>query len=64
MKKTLRKIGAIVGLMTVMMGTLAGCGKRECDLCGEKEKCTKQEYFGETVYLCDTCKTQLESLGL
>ena len=57
MKKTLRKIGAIAGLMTIMMGTLAGCGKRKIDICEENKKCSKQEYFGETVYVCDDCKT-------
>ena len=64
MKKTLRKIGAIAGLMTIMMGTLAGCGKKKCDICEEKKKCSKQEYFGETVYVCDDCKSALERFGL
>lgn len=64
MKKTLRKIGAITGLMVVMMGTLAGCGKKQCDVCEETKKCSKKEYFGETVYVCKDCEALLEEWGL
>lgn len=63
--KKVRKFGAIVGLMAVMMGTLAGCAKKTtCDVCEEKKKCTKKEYFGEKVWICDDCESALELFGL
>lgn len=60
--KKLRKVGALIALVGVMSATLVGCGKSECDGCGEKKKCKKYEYFGEEVNLCKSCHKDMESL--
>lgn len=57
MKKRMLKIMALVGLVTMMATCLAGCGKTECEWCGEMKRC-------KTVYLsllgeynmCEECE--------
>lgn len=52
MKKTL----AILGLVAVMAVSAFGCGKKECDYCGEKKSCKTDEIAGEEINYCKDCK--------
>lgn len=48
----------VLALMAVMAVTcLAGCGKFECDVCGEEKSGKKHEgeILGEEVVMCDDC---------
>ena len=60
--KKVRKFGAIVGLMAVMMSALAGCAnKTTCEMCETKQKCKQKEYFGEKVWICKDCESIMDA---
>ncbi len=54
---------ALVALMSLTL--FAGCGKFECDSCGEKKggKKHEAEIFGEELVLCDDCYEDINELG-
>lgn len=61
--KKIRKFGILVGMMSMMAMSLAGCGKkRECEICGTKAKCKKFEAEGESAWLCSDCYSLVDSL--
>jgi ribosome-binding protein aMBF1 (putative translation factor) len=43
---------------------LCGCGKFECELCGEEKSGKKYEgeVMGRTVVYCEECKEQVDSI--
>jgi len=50
--------------MLMAVGSLAGCGKFTCDLCGEEKSGKKYvvKYEGEKATLCKDCKELYDSL--
>lgn len=67
MKKAIKKVGLLVGMVGLMTMTLVGCSKKtECELCGETKKCYEYEASAggetETGWFCDDCAEDMESL--
>lgn len=52
MKKTL----AILGLVAVMAVSAFGCGKKECDYCGDTTSCKTDKIDGEKINYCEDCE--------
>lgn len=63
MRKKLSKVLAVASLTAVLMMTLTGCGKVECDLCGETAKCKSYELLGEKINVCGDCQAELDAIG-
>ena len=61
----MKKCSILVALVMLMSVLLCGCGKFECDICGEEKsgKKYKDEVFGQEVEYCKDCKEDLEDLG-
>ncbi len=53
----MKKIIALALAALLSVFCLAGCGKFECDLCGEEKSGKKHTttVFGEEVTICDDC---------
>jgi hypothetical protein len=48
-------------LVTILcMTVLAGCGKKQCSICGETKSGTTKTILGEKVHVCNDC---IEGLG-
>lgn len=67
MRKAIKKVTVMVGLVSMMALSLTGCKKKtECEMCGETKSCYKYEitYDGdsESGYLCDDCADTMKSL--
>ena len=63
MTKKIFRIVTIASLATLMLAGFAGCKKKtECDICGEKASCSKEEIAGEEIYICDDCKEDMNDL--
>lgn len=60
----MKKLICVLLLIVVLASLLAGCGKFECDLCGEEKtgKQHKEEIAGEELVICDDCYETLEDL--
>ncbi len=64
MKRKLVKATVIVSAFMMLTMGLTGCKKKtECDFCGEVKRCSEEEIFGESVYICGDCEDALEELG-
>ncbi|MBQ9119539.1 MAG: hypothetical protein IJY09_05725 [Lachnospiraceae bacterium] len=63
MKKRIAKLTALTGLLVmVAMGTI-GCKKVECDICGEKARCSTEKVLGQEINICKDCEEDLEDIG-
>lgn len=63
MKKRLAKIFSLVAIATMMMMSMAACGKSECYFCGEEKSCKTYDnaLLGE-IDVCKDCKSELEDI--
>ena len=55
----MKKIIALALASLSIVSVMAACGGKTgpCDSCGKEAELTKVEAYGETGYLCDTCKS-------
>lgn len=60
----MKKKVSLALVLTFLLVTLIGCGKFECDLCGDEKSGKKyeEEVFGEEVTICKDCYEDLEEL--
>ena len=61
----MKKLIALIALLATMTVLLCGCGKFECDLCGEEKTGKKYEgeLLGTEVVYCKDCREALEDLS-
>lgn len=61
MKKMIR----FAALLALVATLLCGCGKFQCDLCGDEKSGKKYtgNLFGQEIVYCKECKEGLEALG-
>ena len=50
-------------LALAMIFSLAACGNKTCDVCGESKKCDTIEVLGEKMNICDDCMDQINELA-
>ena len=55
MKKRSVRLVALAMLVGMMATCFAGCGKKTCDMCGEKAKCETINFLGVEMNVCDDC---------
>jgi uncharacterized lipoprotein YehR (DUF1307 family) len=62
--KNMKKIAILLALVCLVSVLLCGCGKFECELCGEEKSGKKYEgeVMGRTVVYCEECKEQVDSI--
>ena len=46
----------------MVMATLAGCGKVECDFCGDEKRCETRTVWGEEINCCKDCLDELNDM--
>lgn len=64
MRKRLRKLAALTGVLVMMTMSVVGCSKKvECDICGEVKKCKTETILGEKINICSDCEEALDALG-
>lgn len=63
MKKRITKVLVLMSVMVLMATGLTGCGKKECDICGEEARCKTEEVLGEEINICKDCEEDLEDLA-
>lgn len=61
----MKKLISLIALFATLTVLLCGCGKFECDLCGEEKSGKKYEgeLMGEEVVYCKDCREALEELA-
>lgn len=63
MKKKISKVLVLACVSALVATTLTGCGKKECDICGEMGKCKTIEFLGSEINICGDCQDDLNDLG-
>ncbi|MDD6339866.1 MAG: hypothetical protein PUA49_05145 [Butyrivibrio sp.] len=58
----MRKALVLVAAVIMLACTLVGCGKKECDVCGETASCKSTKIDGEKIYYCKDCKDLVKGL--
>lgn len=61
----MKKLISLIALLATLTALLCGCGKFECDMCGEEKSGRKHkgDLFGEEIVYCSDCKDALEDLA-
>lgn len=53
----------ILGLLILCaVFVFASCATQECSFCRQEKKCEKIDYYGETLWICDSCEEDFEDL--
>ena len=60
----MKKIAVLMAMVSLLSALLCGCGKFECDLCGEEKsgKQYKGEVMGREVVYCKDCKEDVDAI--
>ena len=60
----MKRVISLIVCFVLCLGLLCGCGKFECELCGEEKSGKKYEgeVMGRTVVYCQECKEQVDSI--
>ena len=63
MKKRFAKVVSLIVLVSMMMLSLAACGKSECFVCGEEKFCkTYENDLRGEIDVCKDCKSGIEEV--
>lgn len=61
-ERMMRKALVLVAAVIMLACTLVGCGKKECDVCGETASCKTTKIAGEKINYCKDCKDAVKGL--
>ncbi|MCH5272721.1 MAG: hypothetical protein J1E35_03515 [Lachnospiraceae bacterium] len=62
MKRKLFRAAALLGILTTLSLSFAGCKKKECFFCGEEKKCKTYETLLGDIDVCRDCENEINSL--